>query len=292
MRSVHAYDLDRRFEAWQRALSGHPAHMTEASNMYWGDHWSIARELSRTASARGWQVRLWVASAGYGLIPATAAIAPYSATFAPRHADSIAASDATVWREAIRHWWRLQGNVPGPAPGAPRRIADLAASAPGAVVVIASDIYIDAMEEDLRTAGEVLGDSDRLAIVSGKLRRQSVLAPNWIETEARLRQVLGGGVGSLHARVARHLLTALDSTGFSVAAARDLTRGLLALAPPLPVYDRVPSSDKEVGAFIRRTLRQNRSARHTTLLREFRASGKRCEQNRFRMIFERVRDET
>lgn len=292
MRNVRARDLDRRFEAWQRALSGFPALTTDAANMYCGDHWSIARELPQTASARGWQVRLWVASAGYGLIPANAAIASYSATFAPGHPDSVAIHDAATWREGVRRWWQLQGTVPGPESAAPRSITNLASTAPDAMVVLASAVYVDAMEDDLQAARNALEDQGRLTIVSGKPRRETALRSNWVETDARLRQVLGGAVGSLHARVTRHLLTTLDPAQFSAAAAREATQGLLASAPPLPVYERVPSTDNQVAAFIRRALRRTPTARHTPLLREYRASGRQCEQSRFRMIFERLAEES
>lgn len=292
MRNVRVHDLDRRFEAWRRVLSGFPALTTDAANMYRGDHWSIARELPQTASARGWQVRLWVASAGYGLIPASATIASYSATFTPGHPDSVAIHDTAAWREGVRRWWQLQGSVPGPDLVAPRSIAHLATTAPDALVVIASDVYVDAMEDDLQAARNALTDAERLTIVSGKPRRKTALSSNWVETDARLRQVLGGAVGSLHARVTRHLLTTLDPAGFSTAAAREATLRLLASAPPLPVYDRAPSTDYEVAAFIKRALRCAPTARHTPLLREYRASGRQCEQRRFRMIFERLAEET
>lgn len=292
LRAIHGRTLDGRFASWRRALaSGAPGDRC-AADLYSGDHWSVVRALAKTAASQGWRVRLWAASAGYGLIPADATIVPYSATFVSGHPDSVTTADSSTWREDVRAWWRLQGAAPGPDLSAARRVADLAAEGPRAILIVASDAYISAMEEDLVAAREALPDPERLLVVSARPRRATDLVVNWIETDARLRQALGGAVGSLHARVARHLLTTLDPALFSASAARTVIHRLLAGTPALPVYDRATTTDDRVEAFIRRARRHDPSACHTPLLREFRRSGYRCEQSRFRAIFDAVTRET
>lgn len=291
MRNVTAGSPERLFAAWQRALSVHAAHTTPASDLYCGDHWSIVRALPRGATAQGWDVHLWVASAGYGLIPADAMVASYSATFAQGHADSVTRESAD-WQTGVRQWWRLQGESQGPSFGAPRSVASLAATSPGPLVVVASDTYVNAMEDDLCGARRALTNPEHLLVVSRTPKRETPLSPNWITTDARMRQVLGGAVGSLHARAARHLLETFDPSGLTASRAKTLMQALLVSAPPLPVYDRAPSSDAEVTAFIRRALRKDPNARHSPLLRAFRASGSQCEQGRFRAIFHHIVGET
>lgn len=286
--AVPGRTLTGRFDEWRRRLTTVSSSTLNASEMYSGDHWAIVRALSQTAGPHGWRVRLWVASAGYGLIPADAVIGSYSATFAPGHPDSVVIPGSATGREHPREWWSLLGAWPGPTPSTPRRVVDLAATSPRAIVVIASDTYIDAMEDDLTAARAGLYDADRLVVVSARPRRVTELAANWVETDARLRQVLGGAVGSLSARVARHLLSTLAPAQFGATAARAVTNRLLETAPALPVYDRLPSTDDRVAAFIRRAIRRDPSASHTPLLRAYRASGHQCEQGRFRTIFQRV----
>src|SRR5262249_29721629 len=68
-----------RFAAWTARLgsSGHPRY--RALDLYAGEHWQVVRNLT-TNTALGASAVLWVASAGYGLIPADAAICAYGAT--------------------------------------------------------------------------------------------------------------------------------------------------------------------------------------------------------------------
>jgi hypothetical protein len=288
MRSISVLDIERRFSAWRKALAANTAETTQASDLYCGDHWSIARALPAVASAGGWNARLWIASAGYGLIPADAQIAPYSATFAPGHADSIVRSDPSTSREQVRTWWSRLGSVSGPDPSTPGYLSDLAGASPAAMVVVASDVYIDAMEDDLIAARTRLPDPERLIVVSSRAHRTTGIGSNWIETNARLRQVLGGAAGSLNVRVARYILQTLSPKQFSVTAARSCVEHILEMAPTLPSYDRASCTDTEVKDYILSAFRSDPLVCHSPLLRQFRASGMQCEQGRFRTLFGQV----
>src|SRR5262245_42286208 len=90
---VRGPTLKERCHAWWGALSRAPASLP-ARDLYAGDHWAIARSLPSIAQSRGFIPSLWVASAGYGLVPADLLLAPYSATFAPDSPDSIVAGCA------------------------------------------------------------------------------------------------------------------------------------------------------------------------------------------------------
>src|SRR5262245_44463156 len=67
-----------RAERWWRRLSTHQGRNVAAAELYGGDHWSVARSLPDVAAANGRSAQLWVASAGYGLVPANAPLRPYS----------------------------------------------------------------------------------------------------------------------------------------------------------------------------------------------------------------------
>lgn len=292
MRSIHAHDLERRFEAWKKVIASKPAETTRVSNLYCGDHWSIARRLSETVKSRGWAVRLWVSSAGYGLVPEDAEIGPYSATFAPGQPDSVATGDPSTWRDQVRRWWGYLGTLRDSDQSLPRGVTELVKTSPGAVVIVGSDLYVDAMEDDLIGSREALPHPDQLIVVSSRPRRTTALSANWIETNARLRQGLGGAVGSLNVRVARHILRELEPDDFSANSARELIAGLLREASALPIYDRRPCTDAEVMAFIRNAMKHDATVCHSPLLRKLRSSGFQCEQGRFRGLFESVSRET
>ena len=68
-----------RVEAWWKRLASQPVRL-RADELYVGDHWSIVRDLVSLANRRGFDGQLWVASAGYGLVPSDAPLANYSAT--------------------------------------------------------------------------------------------------------------------------------------------------------------------------------------------------------------------
>src|SRR5262245_42960354 len=108
-----------RAERWWRRLSTHSTETVPAVDLYGGDHWSVARSLPEVAAASGFDAYLWVASAGYGLVPADARLRPYSATFAAGHSDSVclARTDGTTRSKFARDWWAHLGEMPGPRRG-------------------------------------------------------------------------------------------------------------------------------------------------------------------------------
>ena len=87
--SLHGSAGSDRFAVWWRTLERDRSPTRPAAELYAGDHWSVIRELPGLGAKDGLTVRLWVASAGYGLVPADAPLRSYAATFTPGHADSV-----------------------------------------------------------------------------------------------------------------------------------------------------------------------------------------------------------
>lgn len=252
-----------------------------ARDLYVGDHWAIARSLPEVARSAGLAPRLWVASAGYGLVPEDAPLRCYSATFTPGDADSIAETDATG---STSKWWGELARYQLDGVSAPRSLAELARSSPrGSIyLVVASRAYVDAMADDLRG---LLAQKARLVIVAGAPGpAEEALHRAWVPSSARLCTSLGGALTSLHVRVARHLIGSLGRD-LSADTARACVEQLVEQSPArvLPVRQR--TDDDSVRAFIRAGLRRDPSATHTTLLRDYRGAGQACEQKRFRAIF-------
>jgi hypothetical protein len=118
-----------RAAEWLRRLAETKCETVPAADLYAGAHWRAARE------AAGLAGRAWVASAGYGLIPFDAPIHPYSATFAPGEPDSVVPPKAKSRPADPADWWDALAKWSGPAPGAARRLADLAS--PGGFLLVA-----------------------------------------------------------------------------------------------------------------------------------------------------------
>src|SRR5262245_11141361 len=69
LREISGVRPQIRAERWWRRLSTHESRNIVATDLYGGDHWSVARSLPAVAVANGRSAQLWVASAGYGLVP-------------------------------------------------------------------------------------------------------------------------------------------------------------------------------------------------------------------------------
>lgn len=270
-----------RFAAWTRRLTT-VAPLIPATDLYGGEHWQVARRLPELI---GRPANLWICSAGYGLIPATARLNPYAATFAPRDRDSVGDGRADV-----RDWWRRLTEWPGPAPTHPRSFADLARrDSTASVVVVLSEAYLRACAPDLLQAGDVLHDQDRVAVI-GPATGHSDIDEMVVPVTARLRSIVGGSLQALHVRVAAHLLLAATDRGaISRSRLRDAVSAAMDAAAP-HLSGRPPGirlTDADVRTFIHNELAAA-PASATALLRRLRQSGRSCEQFRFKHLYTEI----
>src|SRR5262245_56055558 len=170
-------DARERASRWWRRLMDDRTATLPATALYAGGHWSVVRRLPNVARARGLQPALWVISAGYGLVPASALLHAYSATFAPGHRDSVSRDGSAAGDRQT--WWAELARLTGPDRKAPRSIATLVGEDPGCfVLVVASAHYVNAVEADLVKAASRLVDRERLIIITtpGRMAR-STLGP-------------------------------------------------------------------------------------------------------------------
>lgn len=281
-----------RAERWWRRLTTHTTVSVPAVDLYGGDHWSVAKSLPAAAAASGYEAQLWVASAGYGLVPADAQLRPYSATFAAGHRDSVfpARRDATTRSAFMRDWWLHLGATPGPRRGAPRTVTQLVKASPNAcVMVVGSPDYISAMAADLSCAISRAPHPDRIIVVSrpGEFAR-GVLGDHLIPSDARLQRGVGGARTSLHVRVAKKILEEIPQWDLSAAVLRSHYRRVLASSAAAPTFDRERLTDQQVEQFVRAEVRRTPGVSCTRVLRALRDRGLACEQSRFKHIFQRT----
>lgn len=265
--------------AWIARLSG-PAgtQPLAAEDLYAGEHWMIARRLPGLSVKCA--ARLWVCSAGYGLIPAAAQVRPYSAAFSGQQ-DCVPNGTS-----GARDWWQALTGWAGPAPGQPRSIRELAASDPSASFLLAlSAAYVDACRDDITAAATQLPDPDRLMVISAGARNTGPLADLIVPADARLQAATGGTRQALNARIAALLLAAGIT---SRAQATCYLAELLAAQPPVPRYERKQLSDNEVAEMIARRLAQVPGMSASRMLRELRDAGYACEQQRFAGLHRQV----
>lgn len=193
-RRVRKAPIAMKVKLWRERLESARVDSVPVREIYSGDHWSIARSLENAPSFRGARVQLWVASAGYALVTLDDPLKPYSATFSSDHPDSIGTKTTEDNRSStFRSWWELLSNWNGPARCRPRTITEIVANSPNApLLVIASDNYLIAFENDLQHALAELRDSDLLSIFSAGCKSLNGLAEHLVPYDARLQNVVGG----------------------------------------------------------------------------------------------------
>lgn len=267
--------LARRAQEWIGRLGGAGgAAVVKAGDLYAGEHWTVARSLP--ATVRHANVRLWVCSAGYGLIPVDARVHPYAAAFSgPSDRVPGGAGGARQWWDALASW-------EGPAPGQPRSIRSLVASDPAASFVLAlSAAYLGACREDIAAAAAQAPAPDRFMVVSAGAGFSGDAAGWMVPASARLQTLLGGTRQALNARIAEHLLAAGVTS--RTEASRYLSK-VLAEQPPVRRYDRKKLTDEEACAMIASRLDEVPGLSASRMLREFRDAGYACEQQRFGLL--------
>jgi hypothetical protein len=293
VRTLLGESLVDRVSEWTERLSNTDGQRTSVERLYAGDHWHVAKSALRVAPV-GIRVRLWICSAGYGLLSPQSSVRSYGATFAPQHPDSVVPDGsqfrASDWWDALTKW-TLTGTDH-------RSISGLAEEAKlnGDFLLVAlSQSYLRAVGDDLSAASHLLGE--RLGILSAGTKASTsamgaagdaTVTDRFLPAGARLRTLVGGAMQSLNVRVARQLIESADKWFNEPQQLRNLLSNWIETTPELARYDRDRSSDAAVKDFIRRELSADPRNTHTRLLRALRLSGRACEQSRFRDLFQSV----
>ncbi|HZO68710.1 MAG TPA: hypothetical protein VFB74_27260 [Kribbellaceae bacterium] len=259
-----------RFAAWTARLGSgaHPRY--PAVDLYAGEHWQVARNLT-TDTPTAQNAVLWIASAGYGLIRADTGICAYGATFSAARRDAVGTSVAEV-----ADWWQRLGEWPGPAPDRPRTFTELARRSPDTTIIaVLSEAYQRACGDDLIAAASIL-DPDALSVVGPPAHPP--LADVLVPVTATLRHTVGGSLQALNVRVVKHLLG--HSAGSGRAALREAAVAAVPANPPVRRASGQRMSDADVRTYIQ--AQPHTSA--TQLLQQLRGTGRSCEQARFGLL--------
>ncbi len=281
--SIKVRDAQARRREWVDRLRVEPATVVPAGDLYAGDHWQVALSLLSQSHA----VQLWVASAGYGLVRLAQPLKPYSATFSPGP-DSVLVPGRREQRDAeLREWWDVitAANL---GHSRPRTLRELAASDPGAILLVAlSEPYVRALRDDLLAARANLHGSGKLLIVSAGTKHCPGLDENLLPVDANLQIAVGGPRLSLNARVARHLVVTSATHRWTTSAITESLDEVRSVSRRHQSRSRL--TDAEVITFIKRAARYDNHASRSDLLRRLRTRGFACEQQRFATLFAKSR---
>jgi hypothetical protein len=269
----------QRFHWWRNAIEKQVP-TTTARQCYGGDAWSQAIATEKISPSRS---KLWVISAGLGLLSADEEISNYSATFVNNEPDSVASdlSGKADWWNLLVEWRRGLTGI--------GCITDLAVANPKSVFIVSvSSSYFSVIKDDLISARTALASPDQLLVISAGTRPVASLGDSLLPIDARFENLVGGARATLNARMLRHIVEENRQERIS---ASKISVYLSAIATTLKSprsFDRRSLGDKEITAFIRKQLRLVPRCNASALLRILRDQGMACEQKRFRRIYKTI----
>ncbi|VTS08002.1 hypothetical protein [Tuwongella immobilis] len=279
--------IEQRASTWIGSLEQHASERIPACKLYCGEHWHTVLSILNVSSKFRQEIRVWVCSAGYGLVPIDALLSPYSATFTPGDEDAVC--DGAEVRVSLPAWWASVASY-NRIHGGPRTIADLASRNPDDFLLVAlPHMYLTAVADDLRATVKAVQTTERFAVLSVGGTAPSEVEPYVLPAEARLQRVTGGTLSALNARLARLLITELGRKPLTFARCKKMLSDSLEFAPKVNAPARQKLTDDEVKIAILRFLKTDREASPTRLLRQLRDSGQACEHTRFVSLFWQIR---
>lgn len=291
LRHIKGLTIASRVAAWKQHIDHWRGVTSNPRSLYAGDHWSVARELP-TFRPGGHPINLWVISAGLGLLALDTPIPAYCATFSTYHPDTVVLPEAfTAGDKAAtcrRQWWNALTTMDW-SREKPISLTDLATEfSDSPLLIAASRNYLHAIQDDIATATQQLQSSDLLALISGGTDNLGQLTPNLVPCDARLQPLVGGILRSLNVRALRHHLQNCDDERIDCHSLSSAFRTMLHQAPPRIRPQRLPVTDDELRHFVSTAIMTRGNVSQTRLLEELRASGRACEQTRFRTVFHEV----
>ena len=287
LREVRGRSIEERAQKWIDRLSVNGEADIPALQLYCGEYWSVARSLPAAARDAGIAARIWICSAGYGLISPQSEVCSYSATFSPYERDSVTRGfDSESKRIAAQQWWHTLARWSGPKGTELRSITAIARRYPRVpLLAVASSNYLHAIEQDLTAAVALLASPSLLLIVSAGMKNFGKLTDHLLPCDARLQKCLGGTRISLNIRIANRLLQYMGRRPISLEQQKSQLRRLLNKQPPIEQYRRPTVTDEQIREFIRLELNSNSAASRSLLLRKLRESGRACGQSRFASLY-------
>lgn len=304
LRAIKNSDLKDRAKAWWKKLTAPPGQNVLAVDVYGGSYWTTVRKLPAAAESAGFRPKLWIISAGYGLLPGSAKVNAYSATFAASSPDSVIRGDGrgAPRSHRLQQWWETLSAFTLPNDQHPRTFDELLNRGRGdRYLVVASPDYLTAVLPDIGRASRHLTNPENLVIISSRPAPMGFgLDQHFAPCDARLqcfgdcpppcRHIVPAGVrGVIGAGVACAVLRRVGEWGFGATPIRTHLEDLIGSSPELPRLNRRRMDDKEVCAFIEAELAADGLVSCAVLLRKLRDGGRACEQTRFKGLYWRTK---
>lgn len=283
MGSINSLELPQRFDSWVEAISSSPGKQRKPIDLYCGNSWSVVRRI--VGGNR--DIRSWVISAGQGLLRFDQPICSYSATFSAGEMDSVLCGK--VDRASLRKWWNLLCGWRESKGESVASITGIARNYPNEPIIAAiSADYLKAVTDDLSQARAALSDPRLLLVISAGSKPKGILQENILPADARLEGLFGKSRLTLNSKIAEWVLSNFAADELRTNSVSERLEKMIQNLPPSTYPNREKSSDAEVLDFLENKLQSGERTSYSVLLRDYRASGRACEQRRFRGLFKKL----
>jgi hypothetical protein len=268
-------------------IRGNKQNLIKAIDLYRGNSWSIIRKMYGHPKY-GKNLRLWIVSAGHGLISADTLVAPYAATFSDGHADSVkpmrpqACTTGDWWKYLVKWRRREKHEVAS--------ISDIAEKFPDQPLLIAiSKEYLSATYDDITKARTYLSSPDKMVIICTGAEKNGDVVENFLPCDARFENHFHCCRADLNARLLASIVKSHRPSEISASQLRSSYARKMSKLPKTAYPKRSRVEDRDLEAFIMFYLLKQSISSYTNLLRLLRSEGCGCEQKRFRKLFQRVK---
>jgi hypothetical protein len=194
-----------------------------------------------------------------------------------------------VDRASLRKWWNLLCGWRESKGESVASITGIARNYPNEPIIAAiSADYLKAVTDDLSQARAALSDPRLLLVISAGSKPKGILQENILPADARLEGLFGKSRLTLNSKIAEWVLSNFAADELRTNSVSERLEKMIQNLPPSTYPNREKSSDAEVLDFLENKLQSGERTSYSVLLRDYRASGRACEQRRFRGLFKKL----
>lgn len=270
---------------WFDALEQSDALSVSAKDLYAGEAWSLALELSNEFDFQ------WVVSAGYGFICADHHIKPYDATFSSGNKNSIPIFNKNTVRGRNKAWWDALHHVRKEVSGQINNIEELFLKYPrDQFLILGSKTYFELIKDDIeRCLKEGVIASEQVVIIASS-QVGSCIDFQTVLFSGHLRKFFGGTMAALNYRVVKWLIS--KDLNFCVKDYREMISSIRILEDEEKKIKKPKMDGKEIEKEIEKILaiHGSEASSYTKALSLFRKKyGLSCEQKKFSELYKKIR---
>ena len=297
--NIKSGSLEEVFEQWANTLQDSSLKKIKAIDLYSGGLWGVFLDSWGVINGRVKDAKLWVLSAGYGLISSEKKIVPYNITFQEPKSDTPSIlkkisypSTSNAKIKILQGWWHLLSE----SKNSLEYLLSEFAEGDRALVVLSKD-YLDAVFQDLFEGIKKSKFPNNIAVICNNVNDTVAkrLNSNWLFANNNFVNLPRTNNTFVNGKIAHQLLLEMfeNQSGIDWWSNDNFNAFLKSLGKTLPKPEKIhrrPSTDDEVKNFIKEHLVKS-SVSFTKLHRSYRDSGSACEYTRFKDLYAGVQED-